>query len=907
MIIFLLFILLCCTTPTYAQYEKIGANGIVVDAETGETLPFVQIYFIKSDSKGGTIATNIGTTSDVDGYFSIYNTSNYSTIVFQMIGFKTEMLNLRKGQVRKDIKVKMVPDVYNLKDIVVTPQRTKQQYRRKGNPAVELIRNVIARKDSATAKAEPKYIADTYTRASFALDNFTPNYNKGLWKDFAFVKEYVDTSGVYPSLTISMRENVAKEYYQKHPKREKKILGRKRIFGVEDLLTTSVLQKNINAVFQDVDINSDDIEILFNRFVSPVSKSLAVSYYQYYIMDTILLDGDSCIDLAFVPVNSESYSFTGHLYIVNDSTYKIKRYNLNIPTHINLNFVSDFSIEHTYHKDSMGRWLPERTNTFAKFYITKRNKTLLLRQTKIYTNLDFDSEIRPSIFSSFTPIDTLAPSDTISIREDLALWERMRPEPLPFYESSVMDLLQRFKETPKFNSLIMTIDALTSEYVATVPSTRWGESKWDFGPIYSTISYNMLEGARFRIGGQTTANLHPNIFFMGYAAFGSTDLRPKYNATLLYSFIKKKYQPFYPLRHYITLSVQYDVEEPGQMQGIVERDNILMSIPTSKPEMKNFQYSFHAKAFYMKEWVNHLTFKTYFDFENNEAAGAMSYNRLIVNQKDGENKNILTQNVRDYNCYEWGAELRYSPGSDFPINRQGVESPFTLEQDAPVISVCHKMGYFDDRYTGGLGFYYNKTELTAEKRFWFSSFGHLDVRLQTGMIWNKVPFTKLYYPYSSTSIFLGKNAFNLMQPMEFIMDEYIALYMTYFFKGWILNRIPGINRLKLRGVVSFAGIYGGLTDKNNPFLNGNTGIYTFPNAAQYDQQGNYTSGYTSSPLGQLPYMEITAGLENIFKFVRIDYVRRLTYNDYLLADGIHYRKLGAWGRNGVKVTVRFEF
>ena len=185
-------------------------------------------------------------------------------------------------------------------------------------------------------------------------------------------------------------------------------------------------------------------------------------------------------------------------------------------------------------------------------------------------------------------------------------------------------------------------------------------------------------------------------------------------------------------------------------------------------------------------------------------------------------------------------------------------------------------------------------------------------------MWNKVPFTKLFFPPTSTSILLGKNAFNLMQPMEFMFDAYVSLYATYYFKGWILNRIPGINRLGLRGVVSFSAIYGGLTKKNNPYLPGNEGLYALPNnvdAFVYDETDPtiVTAGATSSPIGCLPYMELTAGFENILKFIRIDYVRRLTYNDYELpvmvqnANGemVHARRrLGGWGRNGVKVTVR---
>ena len=889
---------------TISAQDRTGVSGIVVDSDTGEPIPFVQIYFIKPTSEG-TAASSIGTTSDVDGNFIISTLENYTTVNFQMVGYKTEMLTLRKGNMMQHATIKMQPDIYGLQDIVVVPKHRKRQYKRKGNPAVELIRNVIAHKDSATVKTADFYTADTYTRTSFALDNFTPNFEKGFWRSCSFVQNYIDTGGVYPSLTVSIRENIADEYYQRSPRRDKIRLKRKRIFGLEDLLTTTTLKKNIDAIFTEVDINNDNMNLLFNRFVSPLSGALAVSYYQYYIMDTIMVDGYSCIDLAFVPVNSESYSFTGHLYILNDSTYKIKKYAINIPPHINLNFVSDFSIEQSFVCLPNGLWAAERTKTFAKFYITNRKKTLLARQTKIYNSFDFDTPIDGSVFSSMLPVDTLGPTDTISIREDLALWEKLRPEPLTFYESSVMDMLQQFKQTPKFNTLIMAVDALTSEYVATVPAVRWGESKWDFGPIYSTISWNMLEGVRLRIGGMTTANLHPNLFFMGYAAFGSADLRPKYNATILYSIPKKKYQPFEPLRHYVSVSAQYDVEEPGCMTGILERDNIFMSIPSGKPVMRNYQYVFRARAFYMKEWPNKLTIKTWFDFENNAAAGALSYNRIIDYNEVG--KIMQCKSLSSFDFYQLGFEVRYSPGSDFPINRQGVETPFTLEQDAPVIALSHKMGFIDDWRAGGQGYMYQYTEVTAEKRFWFSSFGHLDARLQAGYIWHKTPFMKLYSPATSTSIFLSKNAFNLMQPMEFLMDRYIGLYMTYFFKGWILNRIPGINRLKLRGVVSFSGIYGYLSDKNNPFLVDGAGLYKFPDNASYDANGNWESGYVSSPIGKLPYMEITAGLENILKFIRIDYVRRLTYNDYILPDGIHRRSLGGWGRNGVKVTVRFEF
>ena len=908
--------------------EVTSISGVVVDGDTGETLPFVQIYFLKSTTNKGMIPSEVGTTSDLDGNFTISNTQGYNTLHFQMMGYKTEMLTLRKGQSRKNAKVKMTPDVYGLQDIVVTPKNRKRDYKRKGNPAVELIKNVIARKDSFCVRSADQYTAKTYSRMSFALDNIQVNWEKPFWKNFQFVKKYIDTTGVYPNVTVSIREHLNTEYYQRKPHREKKILEKKRVFGVEDLVSQGSFQENVNAIFKDVDINDNNMNLLFNRFVSPLSSTIAVAFYQYYIMDTIMVDGYPCIDLAFVPVNSESYGFTGHLYIVNDSTFRLKKYAINVPPDINLNFVSNYSVEHSYRQLENGLWAPDRTTTYAKFYILNNKRGMLARQTKIYTNWDLDTPISKETFSSLTA-DEVETNDSTAQRLGAAAWDTLRPEPLSWYENSVYDLVKEVTSQPSLATLIATVNAITSEYGATTPARDLDLSKFDFGPIYNFLSWNMLEGVRLRIGGTSTAKLHDQFFFRGYVAFGTKDLRPKYNATMVYTFDKHKSQPYDGLRHHIQFSAQYDVEEPGQNTDIIRRDHILASIPTSKPVMGFYQYIFHAKAEYMKEWQNKLSIRTSFDFTNNEAAGLLKYERVDwtpVTTATGTDWKRETSHIGSYRNYEGMFELEYSPGSRIYIDRMGIRSPFAIEKDAPTIRLQHYVGYLDDRHNGGDGFVYNRTEIMFDKRFWFSAFGHLDMRIQTGMIWQKVPFTQLYMPQTSTSIFLAQRAFNQMKPMEFLMDEYVALYATYYFKGWLLNRIPGINKLKLRGVVSFSGIYGGLTKKNNPFLEGNNGLYEFPQNATFDKEGYYVSGRTSSPIGKLPYMEITAGFENIFKFIRIDYIRRLNYNDYELPYKVPKmddagnpmldengepiminarRRIGAWGRNGVKITFRF--
>lgn len=474
--------------------QRTSISGTVVDADTGETLPFVQIYFLKSTTNKGMIPSEIGTTSDLDGNFSISNTSGYNTLHFQMLGYKTEMLTLRKGQNRKDVKIKMSPDVYGLQDIVVTPKNRKRDYKRKGNPAVELIKNVIANKEKHCVQTADYYTAKTYSRMSFALDNIKVNWEKPFWKNFTFVKKYIDTTGVYPSVTVSLREHINEEYYQRKPHREKKILQKKRIFGIEDLVSSGSFQENINAIFRDVEINDNSMNLLFNRFVSPLSSTLAVTFYQYYIMDTIMVDGYPCIDLAFVPVNSESYGFTGHLYIVNDSTFRLKRYAINVPPDINLNFVSNYSVEHSYKQLPNGLWAPDRTTTYAKFYILNNKRGMLARQTKIYTDWDLETPIPKQTFSALKA-DEVETNDSTAQRFGAAAWDTLRPEPLTKYENSVYELVQEATSNQKIASMIAAVNAITTEFIATTPARDMDLSKFDIGPIYQFVSWNMLEGS----------------------------------------------------------------------------------------------------------------------------------------------------------------------------------------------------------------------------------------------------------------------------------------------------------------------------------------------------------------------------------------------------------------------------
>ncbi len=839
----------------YAQ-SITSASGIVRDSVSGEPLSYVSVMFENS---------TIGAMTDDDGAFSLQNDKGLTRLVVSSLGYDNKVVNLKAGQKNNALNVLLRPTSFEIAEVVVKPKREK--YSRKDNPAVELIKKVIEHKNDNRIEAKDEYQSEVYEKLSMSLDDFNPNLEKNKFlKKFKFIKNYLDTSEFNgkPILTISVRETISDQYYRKHPKAEKTITKAKRQQGIDKTLDDGgAITSNLEEIFKGVNIFDNNINILLNRFVSPLSSTLAVSYYKYYIMDTVDVAGDRCVDLAFVPVNSQSYGFTGRLYITLDGNYAVKKFLLNTPANINLNWVDKLRIEQEFKRMPDSTWVLANENTYVNFYIVKGAQQLYAHQLRNFDKYQFDVQNADSIFGLLGPIHELpeatAQTDTF--------WIHNRHVPLKEKESALDDLLAQLRKVPAFNVIIKTAEILITGYIPTTADKD--KSKFDFGPMNTTFSANHLEGFRMRVGGMTTANLNPHWFGSGYLAYGVNDRKLKYNAKLTYSVNKKKYHEGESPVNNISAIQEYDVYTPGQDFLFTSKDNMFVAWKVGEP-VTMMQYIRKTMLQYQKEWLNGLTLTTWARNENNEAAGTLRYDRYNA---DG----TLT-NLKNFTNTELGAQLRFAPGERAYNGREGKNSLFHLSKDAPVFKLSHQMGL--KNVLGG-DFNYNHTEISAEKRIWLSSFGHIDALVTAGKVWDKVPFPLLIMPNTNQSITIQPQAFNMMRALEFVSDQYVSFYFTYYMKGWILNRIPGVKWLRLREVISFSGFYGGLTDKNNPALDP-TGLYRFPEG--------------TSPMGRTPYLEASVGLENIFKILRIDYYRRLTY-----LDQPNIKK------GGVRIALRFSF
>ena len=832
-----------------------SASGIVKDSITGEPLPFVSVYFDGS---------TIGAMTDDNGTFTLQNNQGYTKLAAASLGYDTKFIDLKPGKKNDNLEVLLKPTAFEISEVVVKPKREK--YTRKDNPAVELIKKVIAHKNDNRIEAKPEYQTEVYEKLSLSLDNFNPNLDKNKFlKKFKFIKNYLDTSEFNgkPILTVSVRENLSDFYYRKSPKAEKTIVRAKRMQGIDKTLDDGGgITSNLEEIFKSINIFDNNIPILLNRFVSPLSSTLATTYYHYYIMDTLDVGGDKCVDLAFVPANSESYGFTGRLYITLDGNYAVKKVLLNTPANINLNWVDKLRIEQEFKQMPDSTWVLDQENTFVNFYVVKGTQQLYAHQLRNYDNYNFNVQNADSVFGLLGALHVL-PEATV---QPDTFWIHNRPIPLKEKEDALKDLLGQLRKVPAFNAIIKTAEILITGYIPTANDKK--VTKFDFGPMNTTFSANHLEGFRMRVGGMTTANLNPYWFASGYLAYGTNDRKIKYNLKLTHSFTKKEYHEGENPVNNLSFIQEYDVYTPGQDFLFTSKDNIFVAWKVGEPVTK-MQYIRKSVLQYEKEWLNGLTWKSWIMNQNNEAAGTLQY------IKRDESGNLY--HIKDFTTSEIGTQLRFAPGERAYNGRSGKESVFNLSKDAPVFKLSHQLGI-----KGVLGgdYNYNHTEISAEKRIWLSSFGHIDAQIKAGKVWDKVPFPLLILPNTNQSITIQPEAFHMMNALEFVTDQYVSFNATYYLKGWILNRIPGIKWLRLREVLSFNMIYGGLTDKNNPTLT--PGLFLLPDGTQ--------------PLGSTPYMECSVGLENIFKILRIDYYRRLTYLDHPDIK-----------KGGIRIALRFTF
>ena len=828
-----LFLLITGTVILLAQ-GTVRISGNVKDVD-GEPLPYTTVRI--KDTANGCI-------TDYNGNFSFNGKVDGQTLVVSSIGYQDYVLNL-SSRTTFPLKIVLKPASYDIEEIVIKPK--KERYVKKGNPAVELAEEIINRREHDNPFLNDYVSRERYETFVIALDNFTEEkQQQAMFRKFPFLKDYVDTSLVSgkPILNVSTRELAATDYFQKKPSRQKqKVAGREWI-GIEDFLPDEEVRASVEATLRDVDLFNEKVLIMRNEFVSPFAD-YATTYYRYYLQDTMVVDGEKCVDLAFVPRNLQSFGFTGHLYITVDSTHFVKWIQMNVPYDINLNFVEYMNLEQKFTRDSIHPRLLTYECITAEFKLYDFIDGIYGRREVSYSDYKFNDDVDREPFTHQEPI--IESSEALD-RDD-EFWAKYRETDVNGgggKTESVSEMLTKLRDVPVYYWTEQFINLLFSGFVP----IKEDKTPFYIGPVNTIVSYNGMEKVRIKLGGMTTAYLNPHLFGTGYLIYGVDDNRFKYYGRLEYSFEPKKEQwNEFPV-HSLRLQYENDIYQYGQQYLYTNKDNALLSWKRLPDNM--IGYVRNAELTYTQERHSGFSFTGVLRNRVNEST------KFIPMEKSNG-----AGSVKEIMQTELEIGLRYAPHEKFVQHKWNRKSK---TPEHPVFTLNHTMAF-----AGVLGTEYSiqHTELSYRQRLMAAPVGYFDVMLRAGKIWGQAPYPLLIIPNANLSYTYRKETFDTMTPMEFILDQHLTWDIVYYMNGLILNRTPLLKNLKLREVLYCRGVWGSLSDQNNPAIDMSGNIFSYPT----------DRSKATGTLMKEPFVEIGAGIENIFKLLSINWFKRMTYKD----------------------------
>ena len=843
--IYMMVVLLVALTQQMMAQQKISGRVIDVD---GFAVPYASVQY-----RGHKIAVS----SDGEGRFSIEKHEGWMLTV-SALSYKTQTVKVDANT--NFLEVKLKDDSRRLSEVVVKSKRGK--YKRKDNPAVELMRRVIAAKKKTDLANHPYYQYDKYQKITLALNDLSKEQLEGkFFSKRQYLLDQVEKSPYNGKLTlpVSVDETVSQHIYRKDPKSEKDIIKGQQTNGIGQVIQTGeILSTTMKDVFTDVDIYDDYVRLLQYPFPSPIGRT-AISFYHYYIEDTVYVERDLCYHLQFIPANSQDFGFRGELYVTADSTLHVKKCNLYMPHNSDVNWVKDMKIEQEFTRLDNGEWVLSKDDMVAEIHTNKVLQDLLVVRNTRLTDYSFD-ELPKVLFKGKAKVR----HDIDAMNRDEAYWNKYRQVDLTKSESSMDSFIHRMENSKGFKWIILGVKALMENYVEIGSGPGGKKSKFDLGPVNTYLSKNYVDGIRLRLAGRTMAALNPHFFWNGYAAYGTKSNDWYTGHVFTYSLNKKKNSPFeFPMRN-ITFEVSRDIMSPSDDNLEHNKDNIFMTFRAATQD-EMFLYHRQRLAFtYETDWG--LRFNTGIRWQSNRTAGNLHYFTLDGNE------------VKKIRMTDINVGVNYNPGVTY-VNTKQQRLPINL--DSPEIGISHTMGF--KGFMGGQ-YHSNITKVSIYKRQWLGSFGYLDFHAVGQAQWNKVPFPMLILPPVNLSYFESEASVSLMRDWEFLNDRQVFASLSWDMNGKLLNRIPLIKKLKWREYFAVKGVWGNLTDKNNPYLEknqGDTELFKFPSK--------------SHVMNNTPYWECVAGVHNIFKFFAVEYVRRLTY--------LNNENISKWGiRFGFSMT-----
>jgi len=819
-------------------------TGVVTDAKDKLPVPNASVSVIGSTQ---------GTSTGPDGRYRLVLSGSYTQLKCSFIGYTDVTRNFLPGR-EQVINMALRSSATQLQEVTVRSGK-KQKYTNRNNPAVELIKKVIAHKPENRPESYSYQQYTSYEKMMFSLSNLSEKFmHKRIFKNYQFLFREQDSTAIGGKnvLPLYLEEKLADNFISTQPERRKQIIrATKQVKYDENFVDNQGIQSYFSRMYQDIDIYDNNISLLSNQLLSPIADD-APGAYKFFITDTIRDQSPQLVELSFTPRNTTDMLFEGRIYITLDGRYAVEHAVLGVNKNINLNFVRRMEAILKFDLTANGKYFLSNSDLKIDFGINKQKGGGIFGERNVVIN---DFKIAPPKPASFFGGKEVVVEQGADAKTD-EFWVKNRLDTLSKAEADIYKNIDSLQTIPSFRR---TMD------IATLLLAGYKNFGWfEVGPVNTFYSFNPVEGFRLRLGGRTTTDLSKRYYFETYAAYGFKDEKIKYFLSATYSINDKSIYKF--PQHYIRASYQHDTKIPGQELQFVQEDNFLLSFKRGNNNL--WLYNDILRLDYVSEFENHFSYKVGLKKWNQNPAGELRFVEGYGNP---------VPEIRDA---EISAELRYAPHEKF---YQGKLYRTPIIDKYPIITLRYNQGL--KNFLGG-DYNYQNITLNLNKRFYLGRAGYTDFVAEGSQLFGQVPFPLLDIHRANQSYAFQFQSYNLMNFLEFVSDHYAAASVDHHFNGLIFNRVPLLKRLKWREVINVKSIWGGIRQENDPRYH--------PELLRFPQL--LGGSPVTFSLNREPYVEGSVGIANIFKLLRVDYVRRFTYLDH---PGI--------ATNGIRFYVKFDF
>lgn len=809
------------------SFGQTKVSGVILD-NSKQPIPYANVVF-----KG----SNTGVVSNEDGRFYIESPDNYTELVVSFVGFPDKTVKLPQ-LVNYDFKV-ILTEGNTLKEIKIYSGKTSK----KNNPALDILRKIWERRRKNGLKMFKQYQYEKYEKVEFDMNTIDSAFMKSkIFKGMEFVFKNIDTSKVTGKtyLPIFINESLSDFYGDNENKRTKDVLKANKNSG---LGSGDGVNMFIKDLYNDYDIYDNYLQLFDKSFTSPLSRT-GIDVYNYVLADTAVIDNKVCYNIIFYPRRKNELTFKGDFW-VNDTTFAIKKINMAITKSANINWVKDIYLEQEYEVLNDSVFLPTRDYMMSDFALRKKeeSKGVYGKRTTLYRNFKFN-EKKPDKFYK----EEVNYINNEVYQRSNEYWEENRFENLNKDEKKIYAMIDTLKTVKKFKQLYSLVSILGSGYIE-IPKYHL-----DYGPIFSTIGNNEVEGLRLRAGARTYFGPNDLWRLQGYTAYGFKDNKFKYGMSGKWMIDKKN-------RIIISGGNRRDVEQIGASltttNDVLGRSYASSGLFTtgSNGKLTNINLTTMAAEI---EPIKNVIFQLGFSYRTLESASDTF-------SLDYYTDNTQTTTASNVTQSELNVQVELTPKKKtigYGVERREVDNPYSR------IFVNYSQGF---KGFINSDFSYQKVQVYYKQPIIIGPLGRSNVTVELGKTFGQIPLGLMSVVPGNQTLFIIDNTFSNLNFYEFVADQYATLKWEHNFQGKIFARIPGLRKLNLREIVGVKGVYGTVSDENR-FINASNLIYQAP---------------------EKPYWEYNAGIGNIFKVFRLDFAWRANYRD--IPDTNNFTIKGSFG------------